>query len=102
MTDREVVMEHINAITGEITSLVKRSYEQMSDFNNKVSVEAARVVEGGFGQAKELMELGMKTQKSMWAEWMKNTETARDMWHETVQNYSKTFSPKETVLKAAK
>ncbi len=101
MTDKEVVMEHINEITGEIGSMVKRSYEQMNESSTKLTNEATKAMETSFGQTRELVELGLKTQKTLWSEWMKSTETAKNMWDDMVQTYSKSYETKAP-LKAAK
>lgn len=95
-------MTQWNEVTGQVSSLLKKSYEQTSAFNTKIGEEATRVVEGQFEQARELMELGMETQSTLFNEWMKQTATARDMWTEAVQTFSKSFEGATKPVKAAK
>lgn len=95
-------MNQLNELNAGITNLVKRSYEQTTQFSSKVGEEAGRVIEGQFDQARELVEIGMQTQTTIWNEWVKNATTARDMWTEAVESFAKTFEPKTPVVKASK
>lgn len=95
-------MTQWNEVSSHISSLWKKSYEQSTAFNTTVGEEATRVVEGQFEQARELMELGMQTQSTLFNEWMKQTATARDMWTEAVQTISKSFEGATKPVKAAK
>jgi prophage DNA circulation protein len=94
-------MEHINEITGEITNIVKRTYEQANETSTRFTTEATKAMENGFGQTRELVELGLRTQKAMWGEWMKTSETAKNMWDDMVHSYTKAYETKAP-LKAAK
>lgn len=87
-------MNQLNELNAGITNLMKRSYEQTTQFSSKVGEEAGRVIEGQFDQVRELMELGMQTQSTVWNEWVKSTTTARDMWTEAVESFAKTFETK--------
>lgn len=91
-----------NEVSSQISSLWKKSYEQTSAFGTKIGEEATRVVEGQFDQARELMELGMQTQSTLFNEWMKQTATARDMWTEAAHTFSKTFEGNIKPVKTAK
>ncbi len=91
MTDKEVVMTQLNDLTAQVSTLCKKSYEQTSEFSTRVGEEATRVMEGQFGQVREMVELGMQTQTSLYTEWMKQTATARDMWTEAFHSFSKSF-----------
>ncbi len=101
VTDKEVVMEQMNEITGEISTIMKRSYEQANEASTKLTSEATKAIEGSLGQTRELMELGLRTQKAIWGEWLKTGETAKGMWDEMVQTYTKAYETKAP-LKAAK
>ena len=94
-------MEHMNEISNEITGIVKRTYEQANEASTKITTEATKAMESSFGQTRELVELGLKTQKAIWGEWMKSTETAKNMWDDMVQSYTKAYETKAP-LKAAK
>lgn len=94
-------MEYFNEITNEVTSIVKRSYEQANDLSTRMSSEMTKVVEGNIAQTREFVELGMKAQKTIWGEWMKANESAKGMWDDMVQTYTKAVDSKAP-LKAAK
>lgn len=87
-------MNQINELNAGMTNLMKRTYEQTSQFSSKIGEEAGRVVEGQFDQARELVEMGMQTQSTVWNEWVKQATTARDMWTEAVESFAKTFETK--------
>ena len=101
MTDKEVVMEHINEITGEISNMVKRSIEQMNESTTKLTNEATKAMETSFGQTREFIELGFKAQQGLWTQWLKSTEASKEMWEDMAQTCTKTYETKAP-LKAAK
>lgn len=101
VTYKEVVMEQMNEITGEVGNIVKRSYEQANETSTRLTTEATKAMEDSFGQTRELVELGLRTQKALWGEWMKSTETAKNLWDDMIRNYSKAYESKAP-LKAAK
>ena len=94
-------MEQMNEISSEITGMVKKTYEQANEASTKITTEATKAMESSFGQTRELVELGLRTQKAIWGEWMKSTETAKNMWDDMVQSYTKAYETKAP-LKAAK
>lgn len=94
-------MEQINEITSEISNIMKRSYEQANETSTKLTSETTKAIETGLGQTREVVELGLRAQKALWGEWLKTSETAKGMWDEMVQTYTKAYDTKAP-LKAAK
>lgn len=90
-------MTQLNDLTAQVTTLLKRSYEQTNDFSKRVGEEATRTMEGQYEQARELVELGLQTQTSLYTEWVKQATTARDMWTEAFHSFSKGFETAKPV-----
>ncbi|TNE99085.1 MAG: hypothetical protein EP326_08710 [Deltaproteobacteria bacterium] len=86
----------------QMTELMKKTRQNMEDFNTRVQDESVKVWERNIATAKDCFEVGMKQGQVLVSESLNTTMMIKDAWTETFSAFTKTFETPATPAATAK
>ncbi len=86
----------------QMTELMKRTRQNIEDFNSRVQEESVKVWERNVATTKDCFEVGMKQGQTMISEGINSTMMIKDAWADTLAVFTKTFETPVTPAATAK
>jgi len=86
----------------QMTDLMKKTRQNMEEFNTRVQEESVKVWEKQVTTAKDCFEIGLKQGQTLVSEGINTSAMIKDAWSETFSAFTKPFETNTTPATSAK